>query len=101
MSPDTLKLIKHLWGSLREQAMIDGWVHLIGIILLWVAVVWAAKKVWKKAVEDDDLMPFVLIGGFFLLVSAGLTVGFLPGIISGIINPDYWALMKLVPYQHH
>jgi hypothetical protein len=100
---------EYLWASLVNQAFVSSVTSVIiyGIwaVVLLVAVPWL-KKAWNWAGEEvshgeAEFRGTVLIASFCVwVVTASLWfIGFLVNaktIISGFVNPEYWALQELL-----
>lgn len=100
--------VEHLWEVLIRQAYIDSMTS-IGLFITggiclcfgWYYFFYKKNKVWDKVkgtrrLDKDPIQTIALtiLLGFSLMI----TIGFfkqIDMIIAGIINPEYWALMKL------
>lgn len=111
MNEQTVKLIQelsdklgttaeHLWGVMVRQAPISG---VIGL-LIDVAAILLLMIGWKKLSKinfdkwDDDFGKGALYAALIVatLVSIIGIASSLPTEISGIINPEYWALKQIL-----
>ena len=96
--------VEHLWGVMVRQGPIQGVVELlllagmVGIIVaLWRAV--RAKISGDDPEWDCDEMVSAICCSLALisLIAAAITFAVLPMAITGILNPEYWALKQLLP----
>ena len=92
----------HLWGVLVKQAFVYASTETIFLVvsgaILGVAFMSIAKKMKQEPGLDDDHLLFASFTFGVLLVVLLLGAMFsLPGIVSGFVNPEYWALKQLLP----
>jgi hypothetical protein len=86
--------VDQLWGVLLRQAPIAATVNIV-VFLAWAFFLAA---VWRKVrgIGDEDIR---FIVGCIMLVLAFLTllvVGCeLSNVVSGLVNPEYWAVREL------
>ena len=89
-----------LWGALVKQASISGLTRAV-MIIVWITaftvLAWMIKKYTIKT--DDEKM--VIFGVWSVWSAALLLFMFIitmeiGPIIGAIINPEYWALMKIM-----
>lgn len=91
---------EHLWGVLIRQAPISGVIGLaLDALLLWL-VYFAWKNLGNIKFDkwDEDFGKGMLYSGLIVasaLVLIGVAVYF-PVQLSGIINPEYWALKQIL-----
>lgn len=102
---------EHLWGVLVKQAMIVGWVNLIGMALMVSVTVWGLRLVHRKTaprrtpyqvVEDfpewddgKDVIAWTVWTGW-LCITVIMVLTSLSDSIGALINPEYWALNRLL-----
>jgi hypothetical protein len=97
---------EYLWGVLIKQAPIDGTVSLLIVLLLSAMSYWGFKFVCKKTTPQGDntdaewknegcffaWFTWVL----FTMMTVIITFSSASSIITAFINPEYWALNKLL-----
>lgn len=104
--------VEHLWGVLVKQAPISGAVDLVICIVMAAATVWWFRLVIRKTTRRPDdpdtyLSPrsewndeVAFIAWVSAIVSMAVTLIFISasaeGIVSAFVNPEYWALMRLL-----
>jgi len=115
MNPEITKLITdlaaklgttadHLWGVLVKQAPIESFSSIAAYlftILVIAAVIYYGYRAVKWGMENDDEVKeggWVLIGAaclalFIWSVCLSLDLG---RIVSGFLNPEYWALKQIL-----
>jgi transcriptional regulator with XRE-family HTH domain len=96
---------EYLWGVLLNQAAVSATISLLfavtSITYLTIYLRWLIAKV--KADELDILdyeknVAMSMFGGAVAILSF-VTIGFaLPNIITGYINPEYWALQEILKH---
>ena len=91
---------EYLWAVLIKQAPIDGWITLMVMVAWLIGGFFLSKFFFGKIKNDkwDEEIGYCLFG-FSLIVYAIviLIIGFcLSDTISSIINPEYWALNKIL-----
>lgn len=103
MDTNTVKLIEslseklgttaeHLWVVLVKQAPISATTMAIFYLVFAAITLWTFFLTKKLIAKDSDWFPMWFLWGFFMLV---FIVGFAvdsPSILSGFLNPEYWAL---------
>lgn len=87
-----------VWSILLKQVYIQAWSWLI-VPALACLVCWLAfRPMYKRAIETDWDNPGSSIGtfvsGFGMLVFALVWVFHLDVVISGLFNPEYYAIQK-------
>jgi len=103
---------EHLWGVMVKQAPISGAVDLVICIAITVATVWWFRVVIRKTTRRSDdpdtyLSPrsewndeAAFLAWVSAIVSMAVTLIFISasaeGIVSAFVNPEYWALQKLL-----
>ena len=102
--------VDHLWGVLLAQAAISSYTLISifsGLYLILAVWAYALFKGYQKKPDtedkyhdtrywEDETLGWNLVGIIFS--AAIVTIIFLcniPSILSGLINPEYWALMEL------
>ena len=92
--------IDHLYAVLTRQGVISGVLHLLWGSLLWIPapVLWKKRKSLNKddyRVEDARLTLWV---SFWIYSSVALilTILCLHNGLSAVLNPEYWALNKIL-----
>ena len=96
---------EHLWGVLVRQAPVDGamWIaSSVFIAILWLAwwkyCHWVAKQEWGDD-YDRGILHGSAIGlpGVVLLVATIVHLSGANMAAAAFINPEYWALMQVMP----
>lgn len=95
---------EHLWGVLVKQAPISGACDSLFIIVLILALVWASRFIRRKCVPDkdgysqwSDCLPAWAVWFVCAAIVTIVIGGCLSGIVSAFANPEYWALMQIMP----
>lgn len=94
--------VEYLWGVLIQQAPIDACTKLTAILLLALALVvmavYAYRKTWSDEDSKDQVIAVVLVlAGMVGMITFLVSLGSIPSIISGLFNPEYWALKQILP----
>lgn len=110
MNENTEKLIRelseklgataeHLWSVMIKQAAIDSSISIIQcILLIWLVI--ASFKYFKRKHSEDEHELMGVVWCFWGLVSMLIVMSILFGlddILTGFVNPEYWALKQLLP----
>lgn len=89
---------EHLWGVMITQAPIYAFTNTFIIITLIVVTGFVYKKLPKFDTDGDGVLAiqwiffsFLVFGTFITIVELG------PEIITGFLNPQFWALKQLLP----
>ena len=92
--------VEHLWGVLIQQAFINGVVYSIMFVALVTASVLSIRWCMKQHAvrtysEEARIVVYVLAGivTFFTFIFVTVEV---PNIITAFLNPEYWALQKVL-----
>lgn len=90
----------HLWGVLVKQAGISSTVNTLALVLTGISLAAAWRWVTKaiKCGDDDSEETALLVGIFISVVSLVWFICLMSSvsdILSGFINPEYWALKYL------
>lgn len=92
--------VEHLWGVLLRQATISSVVNTILFIGLFVALVWTFKVIRRNVKEgslEEEGMVICYVGWYFSAMTVCIVFLCLASvIIAGFINPEYWALKRLM-----
>lgn len=93
---------QHLWGVLMKQAFYSSVIDLITFIILCIATGVCAKistNCWKKSEEKDEFIAAAIL----TLIVAGIGLIFcffgvadMSTWLSGLYNPEYWALNQVM-----
>lgn len=103
---------EYLWQVLVKQAPISAIIDILLILLVGVAIyLWyrlhrnlMVSKEWPDTgykgtgysrYEEGAMIPMAL-SGMALLVFLGISLACVPSIISGLLNPEYWALQQIL-----
>ena len=111
MSTETTKLLEtislklgttteRLWGVLIEQAPVTSSIHALGVLLLLGGVAYGWRKLMTVDWDSYEAPPKCVVVFFATVLTVGLSsivLLELPGILSGFLNPEYWALRQLLP----
>ena len=94
---------EYLWGVLIKQASIDATTHLIIISVLAIMVMlyvkWLVNKLKDEDFDWDDhfgTQAIAIMMGAISFVGVLVMVKLIPGIVTGYMNPEYWALQKIL-----
>lgn len=95
--------IEHLWMVLVNQAHVQVWKNAVTIIILAIVNAFFAKYAFglfkgKHFSDDDDAYPiFVVIFTTILLVTSSIFgVRLFLEAFDAALNPEYWALNKIL-----
>lgn len=107
MNAETIKLIEtmaaklgttseYLWGVLLKQAPISAAIDAAGSLLLAAGCVWLARLCNRKVDSEDwDAVAWIPVG-LVLFIFGTITFYALFEIPTALLNPEYWALAKLL-----
>lgn len=92
----------HLWEALLRQALIYGTIQLL-FMAGWVVVLVFAYRFMKKRVLEEEWDPEAILLCWVALFSVTSFVIIrytleLHVIISAFVNPEYWALQRVLNY---
>lgn len=105
--------VEHLWGVLLRQAPISGTVDLLLYSVLVYVAVWLVRKAryltTVPAVTETDKYPHPVLdsenGGCFwaiviayIVIVALIVLGGITTTVAAFLNPEYWALMKVLSH---
>ena len=97
---------EHLWGVLVRQAPISSLCDVLAIAAWFAGLVWAFRLVTRKTTENENGdAEWGYEGVFWAWTVWGVTAGILvlvagcsfATIVSGFLNPEYWALKQVLP----
>jgi len=97
---------EHLWEVLCKQAPINSLCLMLASVAGFVGLLWAFRFVTRKTKEpedshaeweDDGAALAWIIWGITAIGLMVLFVGSIPTIVTGFINPEYWALKQVSP----
>ncbi|MCK9460625.1 MAG: hypothetical protein M0R80_13385 [Proteobacteria bacterium] len=95
--------VEILWECLLKQAYIDSMLAVIFILVLIDIFCVTYRLIWKYKMPDPDYydMRFSVfvckcLWGFFLVLVTCLVFIELPLIYAGFMNPEYWAIYKIL-----
>lgn len=101
----------HLWGVLVSQAPISGTIQLVLCIMIAAATAWWVVLVKHKTIppQKTEQTPYPyaewqgetasfsqFCAAVAVLITLAVIAGSADGIVSALINPEYWALKQLV-----
>jgi hypothetical protein len=96
---------EHLWSVLIRQARIDAVTSIVLLVAtasFLAVLLWLARFSCKKGIDsiNDDGWIFATvvfaIGAIILAVTLIVQVSELGLIVSGLCNPEYWALKQII-----
>ena len=94
--------VEFLWCILIRQAHVEATLALAGVVIgavllvigVWTAIV--AIKKYKEHEDVDDAFPYFVISGLAWIASTGTLSVNIYNYISISMNPEYWALNKIL-----
>jgi len=93
-------VVEHLWGVMLKQAYISAIIDLSLLTAIWIGCVLLWKKyssIPKPDSPDDDSKIMLLLGCLFITaVVVAITPILLPSTLTGLFNPEYWALQQIM-----
>lgn len=91
--------VEYLWAVMVKQAMINSIIDIAMSILLILTNV-AFFKLYKKQSKDDygdiKYIEAYAIGGLLLIVLDAVMFFSIGSILTGFLNPEYWALNQIL-----
>lgn len=91
---------EQLWKILIKQAPIDSITSITSIVLCSIFIVCLIilfHKIGKRNPYDNDFyILYQSIGVLSLAVIIVIAMCYLPMIIAGFVNPEYWALKQIL-----
>lgn len=102
--------VEHLWGILTKQGLVEGIyyliISLIGVVILSAipfTLSWLGKQIEKddnKAIYGNPAEGWMILTVFYTIISlvAGFAMIIVPlyFAITGLINPEYFAVKQLL-----
>lgn len=86
--------VEMLWSALIEQAYASSVSGVVQILMgfLIITILW-----YKARTVDDEELSMVLCAISFIFTLIGLVslLNFIPSVITGFVNPEYWAAKEL------
>ena len=96
--------VQYLWGVLIKQAYISfitGTILIFAMVGAWI--VWFKTLKWmekqkkeEKYFEEDTYTVILVVSGLILLATSFFLASFLNIYLASILNPEYWALNKIL-----
>jgi len=89
---------EYLWGVLVRQAYVNAIISIIIEIVFFIFIATYIKLLIKyihKSDSDDYGIP-LFIGGFISIIMFGFMIGGILDIVTGFVNPEYWALKEIL-----
>lgn len=106
MSPELVELAEtlgvtteYLWAAMLRQARIDGLVNLVALLLFLAVAVVAegrGRRLIAKMHYGDDRLGAWLIYSLCVVLAALVVVAGTHGAATGLLNPEGWALLKIL-----
>lgn len=96
--------VEHLWGVLVNQASIEsisyivlyGMAFIMMIVFFIIAYKTAPLAEWNNGNKFSVIVVSSgVLGTIILVVAAATVVDCFPSMVSGLFNPEYWALEKV------
>ncbi len=85
--------VDHLWSVLIIQAQISAYYKITAVLVVAIAIVVARFNLHKFfGVKKDDTKGTIL---FVSIILSILGMVILYGAVTGLANPEYWAMQKL------
>ena len=96
--------VEYLWGILIQQAQVDAFVNLGYLIILIIAWIIGVKLHFylsknEKYEKDNTGLAWAAIMIIFAMILIPVSIVmffFLGNIVTGLINPEYWALKQVL-----
>ncbi len=93
--------VEHLWQVMITQAYISAINNLIGLVIGIVFIFYVIKRIpyWIEAEKEYEFLPtlqLVFSSAFSLVIVTYYAVEGVTTIITGIFNPEYLALQKIL-----
>lgn len=91
---------EYLWSILLKQAPIDGCISILVVLLMFVAAVILSifsKNLSKKLDEKARNVVRIISVAMWIFAIIG-SLAIFPEAIIAIVNPEYWALSKILSY---
>ncbi len=93
--------VEHLWGVMLRQAPYSAILDIIQYIIIAIAVFfwWKMAKTVHRKIQGgwDEILYFGFVGsGLILLAFCSAAFFSFPDTITKIVNPEYWAFMKIM-----
>ena len=91
---------EHLWTVLVKQAYVNSWICIIGLSIGWIITVILCTITYKNSKKDSNFSDRYSMIILFLTILFSVTIVVttcvsFPDIITGFVNPEYWAFSKL------
>ena len=83
---------EHLWGILIKQAYITAWTDII-LLISFIIILFVFGKISFKFLADFDR---ILVSTIIVTVLGILMGNFIPEIVNGFCNPEYWAFKNIL-----
>lgn len=94
---------EYLWGVLIKQAHVSATTDLICATLFAAYLIIFSRWMIRRGRNTDDSfgdipsdIPIAMLGGLTAIVSFILILFCIPNIITGFMNPEYWALEQIL-----
>lgn len=89
---------EYLWGVLIRQAAVSATIDLVCLLVAVTYLVVYTK--WLRVVRKGDMFDNeatgVIMGGCVAVIVFILALFCVSGVITGYMNPEYWALNKIL-----
>jgi hypothetical protein len=94
--------VEILWAALIKQAYVSNIVNLVAFFILAAISIWGFKFVSNKTKDggewdnlDSGGIAWLFWGAYTIVIALIICLN-LSGTVSGIINPEYWALKEIL-----
>lgn len=95
---------EHLWGVMLRQAPIESGCTIavtcavaVGLSWLWKRLLARKPLTYPHIYDDVDREFGRIMLGIITLLFVGGTMCVFNDVVSGFVNPEYWALKQLLP----
>jgi hypothetical protein len=88
-----------VWSIYRSQAKVSAVIDCLQYSLLagfWTTLSFKWKKIMELVEDNEGLAVISFFGGVFMVVITAIAFFAVYDTITALVNPDYWALNKLI-----
>ena len=91
-----------MWGVMTRQAPISAFISLVIAVVLTLLVYRTFKAMKAFSMKEDreyeEVVPILwIVWGLAALFSTVIVAALFYDVVTGLLNPEYWALNKLLP----